>query len=189
MTIALRASLHWEHWTVIASVCVLVFALFYIKRDANHNLDKLLWTDFDQGKSSMGDLVVVVHAYMGDIQSMAAVRRIIRQSQPNADILLFGYPAQMFSNADPCKIADQMCEKIQNFFDKKSYEHIRLVGYSMGALLARKAYLYGCGHIEDVNPYPNSRTGDTSALGMDPTRRPICPARWYESWLDDQPKA
>jgi len=99
-------------------------------------------------------LVVVIHGYKGTRTRMESVLRAIKESQPHADVLCIEFASSTFSNQNPFALAENIQEVIQQRYRLKHYEHIDLVGHSIGALLARKAYVYGAGSIEDA-PYVN----------------------------------
>jgi predicted esterase len=97
------------------------------------------------------NLIVVVHAYKGSIGHMDDVRAVIEQTRPDAEILMVEYPAGIWSNADCFQIASNLCAEVNRRYEEKHYQNIEYIGYSMGALLARKSYVYACGKIEDQN--------------------------------------
>jgi pimeloyl-ACP methyl ester carboxylesterase len=102
------------------------------------------------------DLIVFTHGFERGPEAMNAVTEAVAAEYPAADLLMYEYSSQAFSNADPFKIAAQIEDSLGDIYDKRRYARIRLVGYSMGALLLRKAFVYGSGHVED---YPFSDAG------------------------------
>ena len=54
------------------------------------------------------------------------------------------YPAGI-SNADPEEVSARLSDTVRNVVRKKNYRDIILVGYSAGALIVRKAFLYAGG--------------------------------------------
>ena len=106
--------------------------------------------EFIDSKPGAKELIVVVHAYLGNARMMQPVQEAIRAVRPDADILQFEYPAQLFSNANLFGLASQMEAKIDAHYQSRQYQRITLCGYSVGALLVRKAYVYGCGSIADA---------------------------------------
>lgn len=80
-------------------------------------------------------LFVVVHGLSG-AGKMQGLRSALN---PFGDVLLIDFPA--WSNANPEQLSAQISEKIQAVVERKSYEKIVIVGYSMGALFARRAFL------------------------------------------------
>jgi pimeloyl-ACP methyl ester carboxylesterase len=124
----------------------------YAKIDAARGLDNLVREELVSSARNASELLVIVHGYTGNIRSMDDVRAAAHEERPNADLLLLEFPAQAFSNADCFRVSDSICNIIKRYDDEKHYTRIRLVGFSIGALLVRKAYVYGHGHIEDITP-------------------------------------
>jgi pimeloyl-ACP methyl ester carboxylesterase len=141
--------LRWFHWASILAAMAIMFVV-YVRIDATRSLNVLLSDKLVSKSTNAAKLVVIIHGYTGSIRSMADVQASAAEAQPEADLLLLEYPAQTFSNADCFRLSDLICERIQEHYTKKHYKHITLVGFSMGALLLRKAYVYGYGHIEDI---------------------------------------
>lgn len=63
--------------------------------------------------------------------------------KPAGDVLRFDYPASPWSNADPEWIARRINKEIQREYHLRHYHRVVLIGHSMGALLARRAFLIG----------------------------------------------
>ena len=102
---------------------------------------------FDAFDDQSGDdkLVVVLHGWVGSPKQMRHVADSARREYPAADILLPHYPANVFSNADPYLIANSIEAHINDLQEERNYDEIVLVGFSMGALLIRKVFLWGHG--------------------------------------------
>ncbi|HWC58235.1 MAG TPA: alpha/beta hydrolase [Verrucomicrobiae bacterium] len=96
------------------------------------------------------ELIVLVHGFTGGAESMVGVRDAVREIKPAADIVLFDYGKHPFSNGDLFRIAQEIDDKMEEFQASRNYSEIMLLGYSIGALLLRKAYVYGCGNIADA---------------------------------------
>lgn len=147
-----------KHWKLILAVVLGLVALFGLTRVvlqhvAEPDPDRLLETKIIQsGPGKSTNLIIVVHGYEGSIDSMASVTEAIQAKRPDADLLLVEYPASTFSNADCFEISEKLCRRIKDVTKEHSYGNIEFVGYSMGALLARKAYVYGWGQIQDHSP-------------------------------------
>ena len=139
-----------RHWLALIAFGLLLTLIVYARIDASRGLNRLLEREFDQGQPGSRSLIVLLHGYTGNFQIMSEVRQALREARPDADMVSFQYPAQAFSNADPFRIAEQINENIEALQLKRGYNHIILVGFSMGALLLRKAYLYGVGSIADA---------------------------------------
>jgi pimeloyl-ACP methyl ester carboxylesterase len=140
-------------WVWVGGCISLMLAaiIAYAKVDAARGWDPLIREELVSSNTNASELLVIVHGYTGNIRSMDDVQGAAHGAQPNADLLLLEYPAQPFSNTDCFRASEQICQKIKEH-DKKQYTRIWLVGYSIGALLLRKAYVYGYGHIEDISP-------------------------------------
>jgi len=100
-------------------------------------------------------LVILVHGYYKEPSRLADVEEEIITQLPNADILRPIYDKGRFMNADPFELASNIEALIDETYSQSQtgnnggYKKITLVGYSMGALLLRKAYVYGMGSTED----------------------------------------
>jgi len=142
---------------VVAAVAALYLATTATLRYyANRDLAPVLSSDPIRPKPDATNLIVVVHAYKQGVANMADVSKAIDEARPDADILLVKYPASLFSNADCNEIAERLCQTIHEVWKTGKYNGVELVGYSMGALLARKAYVYGMGRTEDLDSDPNA---------------------------------
>jgi alpha-beta hydrolase superfamily lysophospholipase len=102
------------------------------------------------------DLVVLLHAYTRDPESLRSVRSAVAGEMPDADLLVPALPAARFSMADPVRMARALTEAIDECWSSRKrelgrgYRRIILVGHSLGGLLARKIYVYACGENEDA---------------------------------------
>ena len=113
-------------------------------------------TDVEVGKQSR-QLVVILHAYMLGWSSLADLKREVKAVLPDADILIPQYDSSPFSDADILQIASHLEALIDETVQRRAansggrlqYERVILIGHSVGALLVRKAYLYGRGSTED----------------------------------------
>lgn len=114
-------------------------------------------------------LVVLVHGYDGTPRLLNDVVTEIRKAYPNADLLRPLYQQGQTHNEDPFQVASELETRINEYEQRRqrngqAYEKIILIGYSMGALLIRKAYVYGKGSEEDRpgwrdHTQPNPWTG------------------------------
>jgi hypothetical protein len=113
---------------------------------------------FNPRKSTGGDtLVVLLHGFAGGPRQLRAVAAIAREIYPGAEILYAKYSASPISNKDPYQIASRIEDEIDRRFREHSYRKIVLVGYSMGSLLLRKAYLWAHGPAFSVDRPGGSR--------------------------------
>ena len=106
------------------------------------------------GKSH--DLVVILHGWTYNLKHIGGLRDAVKQSLPDADLLIPNYPSSFFSNADPIDIVEELVECIDKAVSKRSrradnaeYQRIIFIGHSTGALLLRKAYVFAMGYNED----------------------------------------
>ncbi len=104
------------------------------------------------------ELVVLVHGYKSNARKLASIEREIKIKLKDADILKPRYNLDRFKNTSPFEIAGDIEELIRSADKKKAddgtpYRKIILIGYSSGALLVRKAYVWGWGSTEDRPAY------------------------------------
>jgi predicted esterase len=135
-------------------VLLVVAGVVALRLSANRGLAQLVQADPHKGLGG-STLIVLVHGQVRTIEWVRTALERIRQARPDADILFLKYPSHPASNANAFEIADQMCGCIHGQFAAGQYENIILVGYSRGALLLRKAYVYGHGLIQDLETVPS----------------------------------
>jgi hypothetical protein len=133
----------------LGAVVLVLFALIVaMKRRARRGLAPLVTgTPIVKGGKT---LVVLVHGTGGTAQYLACMHAILAEVRPDADVLPIEYPSDVLSNADTFRLSEQICQTIQSACDQRTYQGIIMVGYSKGALLIRKALVYGYGRIEDL---------------------------------------
>ncbi|CCJ07990.1 alpha/beta hydrolase [Methylocystis sp. SC2] len=90
--------------------------------------------------------------------SLGSLMESVSKALPDADLLVPFYDAAIFSNADAFLLASRLDELLQSKFEERQkrgreYKKIILVGHSIGALIIRKAYMYGLGATEDHPVY------------------------------------
>lgn len=136
---------------VIGSIVVICFAVlvFLLRQKANSGSRGLLGchTEIKGGKT----LVVLAYGTQNTAIYLDSLNSILAEVRSEADVLTVEYTSDALSNADPFLISEQICHAIQEAHEKGKYDCIILVGYSKGALLVRKALVYGYGHIEDLD--------------------------------------
>jgi len=100
-------------------------------------------------------LIVILHAYTGCPADMAAVEAITRRAFASRDLKIHcpRLPLSLFSLASPAAIACELVKQIDDLWsgaarDGHPFTQVIFVGHSVGALIARKAYLIACGRIE-----------------------------------------
>jgi len=148
MNLEILAAWYWQNPILVILVFLIVIAILFARVTAAGSRKKPL-VEFMDSTLGARELIVVVHGYGGNAKAMQPIQEAIRAVNPDADILQFEYPAQLFSNANLFGLASQMEAKINAHYQSRQYQRITLCGYSVGALLVRKAYVYGCGSIAD----------------------------------------
>jgi pimeloyl-ACP methyl ester carboxylesterase len=131
--------------------------------------------DFAQKKiekhGSAQILVVLLHALGSSAEDMKHVRGVVRDQYPNSDIFAPSYLSGIFANTSPAQLAAKLDRRLQQVHREaiangKPYHKIILVGHSIGALVARRAYLYGKGYRAD-HPYPELQQREPTNLPDD----------------------
>jgi pimeloyl-ACP methyl ester carboxylesterase len=117
-----------------------------------------LWRPvFAAGDLIRGDgktLVVLLHGYKHSRNSLRDVQKVLSEQFPTADLMVPTFRSGIFSNARPEDVASELEASIDREFKaRKTYGNIVLVGHSTGALLVRKAFVFGRGHTEDRAGY------------------------------------
>jgi pimeloyl-ACP methyl ester carboxylesterase len=139
-------------WAAGCIILILAAIIVYVRINAARGVDLPLREDLVSSVAKTGELLVIVHGYNGNIRSMRDVREAAREERPDADLLFLEFSAQPLSNADCVSLSEKIGQAISKYDKENDYNHIRLIGYSVGALLLRKAYVYGYGHVEDITP-------------------------------------
>lgn len=105
------------------------------------------------------ELVVLIHAYTHSPSRLNYVKKVITDNDQliNADILMPDINAGVYSYADPVKITYEILTKIDEYWSRNQYKRIILIGHSLGALLARKIYVYACGENPEA-PFEFEKT-------------------------------
>ena len=107
----------------------------------------------DPGSSTIergtgGDTLVVLLRGLGGRQGIRELHGLVRQQYPEADLLTSTVEPSPLANIDPYRVANVMEHAIHDAYEKTKYRRIILIGYSLGALVLRKAWVWGNG-IED----------------------------------------
>jgi pimeloyl-ACP methyl ester carboxylesterase len=105
-------------------------------------------------RGSSDTLVVLLHAMGHSPQDLTDIKTAIRRTFPNADILSPAYFAHALANTSPAQLAAKLDRRLEEAYalstsSGPAYGKIILVGHSIGALLARRTYLYGKGYRSD----------------------------------------
>ena len=146
---------------IIAGIIITVFIVRHLGGDESPNLTNL---SIEEGTKT-NKLVVILHAFTNNRDKMQDVISVTQQSYSDADILAPNYNSSTFANTSLTRTAAQLDLEIQRAVENKQktgsgYKDIILIGHSIGALLARKAYLYSLG-IGTDHPLGMSRVKHT----------------------------
>lgn len=123
-------------------------------------------TDVTKGAQSSRRLVILLHGWWASLPhfSIADARDTIRETMPDADLLEPSYRSHIAANTDPIAVAEELadviefaCDERRMASDAQEYEEIILIGYSLGSLIVRKAFVLGA----------MSRTADDAAFAVE----------------------
>jgi pimeloyl-ACP methyl ester carboxylesterase len=102
-------------------------------------------------------LIVILHAYTGSPENMAAVEAIARRAFVSRDVEIHcpRLPLSLFSLVSPTAIACELVRQIDGLWngatlDGRPFTHVIFVGHSVGSLIARKVYVLACGETEEA---------------------------------------
>ena len=140
---------------------ILLFASLYmfsnIMAAGSTSLDHIEVDNSYRAGEVGSELIVIVHGYENVPEGTSLIEKVAKNSFPTADFLVPTFPAGAFSNADPRIITEAIERKIAELYEVKQYKKIYLVGFSMGSLIIRKAFLWGWGG-EFSSDRPNGTT-------------------------------
>ena len=123
-------------------------------------------TEVTKGAQGSRRLVVLLHGLWASLPhfSIADARDTIREVLPDADLLEPRYRSHIAANTDPVTVAEELTSVIEFAFeerriaaDAQEYEDVILIGYSLGSLIIRKAYILAA----------MSRTADDNAFRVE----------------------
>lgn len=115
-------------------------------------------TEFEKNGDS-SSLVVLLHGWFDAQARYADLVQAVKTLEPNADLLRPYYRTGIAHNENPFVVASDVEVAIRETYEQsqtngKPYQRIILIGYSLGALMIRKAYVYGKGSEEDRPNFP-----------------------------------
>ncbi len=121
--------------------------------------DKKEVKEYQYRKREGHDLFVLLHGFRKKSEDLSSLAQTIldREEFRNASIIIPDLPFQFLSRSSPEIIARDIVWIIDDFvrdnWDNKleKKKKIYLVGHSLGALIARKAYLYAYGEVKNEN--------------------------------------
>jgi pimeloyl-ACP methyl ester carboxylesterase len=98
-------------------------------------------------------LVVLLHGYACTSAYLNDLKLCVKAELPRADLLIPDFPSSLFSNADPQDFAEDLVRALNEVVSpgqsETRYREIVMVGHSVGALIARKAYVFAKGETQD----------------------------------------
>lgn len=114
---------------------------------------------FEQRGSST-ELIILLHSYKQNRQSLASLRKIVEEEKPDADILAPDLPASVFSFSSPDSIVADLLHAVDDKWESRvvegrPYQDVTIVGHSLGALLGRQMYVCACGENEGAPIHPS----------------------------------
>lgn len=103
------------------------------------------------GEKGSRRLVVLIHGWWNSLPAFSIddVESTIRDELPDADILRPVYRSHIAANTNPVDVAEALAEAIEDACKEHArrnnipYDEIVLVGYSLGSLIVRKAFILG----------------------------------------------
>lgn len=110
------------------------------------------------GSNRKRKLLIFIHAYRTVRKANKAINDLIEKEQNHFDLLTLSHKGTGIRNTSPYKLSAEIERRIIytiKTFEKEGVKHdeIVIMGYSVGALIARKAFLYGMGETDD-HPMP-----------------------------------
>lgn len=112
--------------------------------------------EFTENKGAK-TLIIMVHGYDATRYSLRFVWFAAKEAVPSSDFFLPDLPLNMLSFEDPITVITDLIKKVDLRQREHRYEHIIIVGHSIGALLARKFYIHACGEPSATDGYQQLR--------------------------------
>ncbi|MCC7105607.1 MAG: alpha/beta hydrolase [Chloroflexi bacterium] len=115
--------------------------------------DELTNTEVDR-RPNAGVLAVLLHGWYSSPEDLRDVASAVREAIPDSDLLSPGYDESPASNVDPVRLTERVLDLIDRAVEEKAasgqpYQRIVLIGHSIGALLAKKVYVFARGQTQD----------------------------------------
>lgn len=119
----------------------------------------MLRNDRLEKRGQRQELVVLLHGFSVGSSKMRDVADLVRERMPNADILAPDMPIRrIFARTKSVDIVAALLSRIDAICASHQYKRIWIVGYSCGAVLARKLFLAAWNAAPDV--YSGDRPKD-----------------------------
>jgi len=107
----------------------------------------------EKSNACSSETLVVVAPGLPGLKRMSGALALVKRVMPNADVLVVEYPSGYVVNENPLTIANEIELRIHEHCTKGEYTNVILFGYSAGAALLRKAFVWGYGQEEDRKNY------------------------------------
>ena len=109
-----------------------------------------------QIRGNSDSLVVLLHAPMSCPEDLGDVKQAIANKKPDADLLIPRLPIKITSNVDPVEVSVAIVKAIDRAEEEchnrsgQGYSEIILIGHCVGALIARKVFVFAQGGNKDA---------------------------------------
>jgi hypothetical protein len=107
----------------------------------------------NRSSTDLAETLVVVAPGLPGLKRMSGALALVKRVMPNADVLVVDYPNGYVVNENPLTIANEIELRIHEHWTRGKYANVILFGYSAGAALLRKAFVWGHGQEEDRENY------------------------------------
>lgn len=98
------------------------------------------------GKDQSSTLVIIVHGLKGSVAKMSDLKRLVQSSYPNADIHVpLMAHASLLSTTRAADLVRSLIHEIDAAYSDTRHKKVVIIGYSMGAVLARRAIAEAAG--------------------------------------------
>lgn len=124
---------------ILVAIAIVICALAYAPMPDRPKLNR---------RAGARTLVVLVHGLPGRTAFEPAVA-LAKDVLPSADFLVPSFKSGPLSNSDPYRITNTVERAIHEAHEANAYASIVLVGYSIGAVILRKALVWGHGLEDD----------------------------------------
>ncbi len=134
--------------------------------------------------------VILLHGYLGSPSNFNSLLKEINECFSNPKIVNPKMPLGLLSCANPVTIINDLLSEVQNEWDtltaeEKKEHKIIIIGYSTGAILARKLYITACGQNADA-PFEEGIKADSPTEWTANVERIILFAGMNKGWSLNQ---
>lgn len=125
--------------------------------------------DFIVRGRKRSELVVLLHGFTFDHRKMQDMIELVYETMPDADVYAPDMPIRRtFATARSDDTVASLLSRLDEFCRERDYRQIWIIGYSCGAVLARKLFLAAWGRAPDVEcpPQPRAWAGKITRLNF-----------------------